>query len=323
MGAGVCAVIVNWNGGGQLARCLRSFDAVKRDDVAFGGAVVVDNASTDDSVEQAVASSRQLPLRVIHNRVNVGFAAACNQGAEAAAAAGAEFLLFLNPDTELRPGCLEQPARFLDDPANASVGIVGVQLLDGQGRMSRTCSRHPTVLSLIGHTLGLDRVFPAVFPPHFLPQQFHEGIRQVDQVMGAFFFVRRDLFERLGGFDERFFLYFEDADFALRARKLGQSSAYLATACAVHHGHGSSDQVKARRLFYFARSRMLFGAKHFGFAGGCAVAAATLLVEPLLRSARVLLTGRVGEIADVLRGFGMLWSEVAGLTNRPRVCGHA
>lgn len=323
MGAGVCAIIVNWNGGSQLARCLGSFEEVKDDDVALGGIIVVDNASTDDSIEQAEAFARRLPLRIIRNQENRGFAAACNQGARMAAASGAEFLLFLNPDTELRRGCLETSARFLDDDANGRIGIVGVQLLDRHGRKTRTCSRRPSVTSLIGQSVGLDRALPAVFPPHFLPQQAHEGIRRVDQVMGAFFFVRRALFERLGGFDERFFLYFEDADFAIRAEELGSETAFLSTACAVHHGHGSSGQVKARRLFYFGRSRILFSFKHFGLGGGLAVSAATLLVEPLVRAARGLTTGRPAEMRDVACGFAMLWGHVPVLLSHSRVSHHA
>jgi len=320
MGASVCAIIVNWNGGGQLARCLASFSAVAGDDVALESVVVVDNGSEDDSIDRAAAFSDRLPLRILRNSDNLGFAAACNQGARESAA---EFLLFLNPDTELRPGCLERPAQFLAEAANRHIGTVGIKLLDGHGQKTRTCSRHPSLASLIGNSVGFDRVFPWLFPPHFLPEHAHEGIRQVDQVMGAFFFVRRALFERLGGFDERFFMYFEDADFAMRAKKEGSAAAFLPTAYAIHSGHGSSDRVRAGRLFYFSRSRILFSVKHFGLAGGLAVSAATLLLEPLARAGKALLTGRIADLRDVALGSAMLWGNFPTLLSRHRECHNA
>jgi len=310
MGTSIRVIIVNWNGGDQLVRCLESFDAVAHDRVTLETVTVVDNASADGSIDRAEAFRDRLPLRIIRNRDNRGFAAACNQAANGSSA---EYLLFLNPDTELRPGCLEGPAQFLSDSANAGFGIVGIKLIDSLGRNTRTCSRHPNLASLIGGCVGLDRVLPSVFPPHFLPEQAHERTRRVDQVMGAFFFVRHALFKQLGGFDERFFLYFEDADFALRADKRGVSCGFLSSVCAVHTGHGSSGKVKARRLFYFGRSRIQFAAKHFGLPGGLAVCATTLILEPLLRAGQAVVAGRIADIRDVAHGWALLCANVPAI----------
>src|SRR5204862_212233 len=82
----------------------------------------------------------------------------------------------------------------------------------------------------------------------------------------------------LGGFDERFFVYYEDMDFAVRARKLGWSSVFLSTAQAFHRGQGTTDAATARRMFYFARSRILYCRKHFGEFGALAVIFSTLLL---------------------------------------------
>jgi len=313
-------IIVNWNGGSQLARCLGSFSAIAGDDIALESVVVVDNGSIDDSIDRAATFVDQLPLRIVRNLRNSGFAAACNQGAKGSVA---EFLLFLNPDTELRPGCLEKPAQFLADAANGHIGTVGITLLDGLGRKTRTCSGRPSLVSLIGNSVGFDRVLPGLFPPPFLPQHLHEGNRQVDQVMGAFFFVRRALFERLDGFDERFFMYFEDADFAMRAKELGSATAFLSTPYAIHSGHGSSDRVKAGRLFYFGRSRILFGLKHFGLAGGLAVSAATLLLEPVVRAGKALLTGQMADVRDVACGSVKLWGNFPTVLSRRATCDNA
>jgi len=315
MGTTIRVIVVNWNGGDHLVRCLESFAAVAHDRVVLESVTVVDNASADGSIDRAEAFRDRLPLRIIRNADNRGFAAACNQ---AASGSSAEFLLFLNPDTELGPGCLELPAQFLTDPANAGFGIVGIKLIDGLGRNTRTCSRHPSLAALIGGSVGLDHLFPAVFPPHFLPEHAHEATCRVDQIIGAFFFVRHVLFRQLGGFDERFFLYFEDADFALRAHQQGASCGFLSTVGAVHTGHGSSSKIKARRLFYFGRSRIQFAAKHFGLAGGLAVGAATLILEPLVRAGRAMVGGEIAEMRDVAHGCALLWANLPAILQHGR-----
>jgi len=232
-------VIVNWNSGAQLRECLQSF-AATLDDAVATRITVVDNASTDGSCE---GLETPVPLALVRNAENRGFAAACNQGA---AGSDAEFLLFLNPDTRLMPGSLSAPASYLQAADNAAVGIVGIRLLDAAGQVARNTARAPTAWSMIGNSLGLDRLLPAVFPPHFVTDWRHDETRAVDQVMGAFFFVRRTVFAALGGFDERFFVYYEDLDFALRGRARGWSSVYLATAQAFHKGQGTTQGASER-----------------------------------------------------------------------------
>src|SRR4051794_26360852 len=192
-------VIVNWNSGSQLKECLQSFSAVASDAVTVR-LTVVDNASADGSCDGLEGTTRTPPA-LIRNAQNRGFGAACNQGA---AGSDADFILFLNPDTQLAPGSFELPARYLASPHHQSVGIVGIQLADATGQVARNTARAPTPRSMIGHSLGLDRLGLAAFPRHFDEDWAHDETRTVDQVMGAFFFVRREVFEALGGFDERF-----------------------------------------------------------------------------------------------------------------------
>jgi GT2 family glycosyltransferase len=293
-------VIVNWNSGAQLRECLASFAAVAADAVTVR-LTVVDNASADGSCD-GLEGATHAPLAIIRNADNHGFGAACNQGA---AGSDADYLLFLNPDTRLMPGSLELPARYLQSPEHSAVGIVGIQLLDEDGDVARNTARTPTAWSMIGNSLGLDRLVPAVFPPHFVTAWAHDETREVDQVMGAFFLVRRSVFERLGGFDERFFVYYEDLDFAARARALGLRSVYLASAQAFHRGQGTTENATARRTFYFSRSKILFARKHFGAFGACAVIAVTLTLEPLAR-----MLARPRSAGDTLRAFGNVWREL-------------
>lgn len=295
-------VIVNWNSGGQLQDCLASFAAISNDDVSIASVTIVDNASTDGSADGLACPA---PLNLIRNPQNRGFAAACNQGA---AGSDTDLLLFLNPDTRLMPGALERPARYLQDAEHTAVGIVGIQLLDANGMVARNTARQPTILSMVGSNLGLDRLLPSFFPPHFVKEWAHDDTRAVDQVMGAFFFVRRRVFEALCGFDERFFVYYEDMDFAVRARKLGWSSVYLLGAKAFHRGQGTTDAATARRMFYFARSRILYARKHFGGLGGFAVMLSTLFLEPLGRLIASPRTARA-----TLRAFTMLWKALPSI----------
>ena len=297
----VHVVIVNWNSGAQLRECLQSFAAIADDGVATR-VTVVDNASTDASSEGLEAP---VPLEVVRNADNRGFGAACNQGA---AGSDAEFLLFLNPDTRLMPGNLAEPVRYLHSPDRERVGIVGIQLVDEDGRIARNTARAPTPWSMAGNSVGLDRLMPRLFPPHFVAEWAHDETRTVDQVMGAFFFVRRSLFGALGGFDERFFVYFEDLDLSVRARARGWSSVYLATARAFHRGQGTTEGATARRTFYFCRSRVLYARKHFGALGALAVTLAAFALEPLVR-----LAAAPRSAGSTLRAFALLWRDLPNL----------
>ena len=299
--ATVHVVIVNWNSGAQLRECLQSFAAVADDDVA-ARVTVIDNASTDGSSEGLEAS---MPLAVVRNADNRGFGAACNQGA---AGSEADFLLFLNPDTGLMPGSFAEPVRYLRAHENETVGIGGIQLVDADGRVARNTARAPTAWSMVGNSVGFDRLAPRLFPPHFVTEWAHDQTRTVDQVMGAFFLVRRSLFEALGGFDERFFVYYEDLDFSVRARAQGWQSVYLSTAQAFHRGQGTTEGATARRTFYFCRSRILYARKHFGALGALAVTLATLALEPLAR-----LAAAPRSAGDTLRAFAMLWRDLPAI----------
>ena len=304
-------VIVNWNAGRHLSDCLNSIRSTKRDGFEIERVVVVDNASADGSVDNI--HFPDLPLDLIKNPENRGFAVACNQGARVSAS---DYVLFLNPDMRLLFDSLQVPMQFMEDPENAKMGICGIQLLDEVSNVSQSSSRFPSVTGLLSQMLGLDRIFPGHFKGHFLGLQDHLKSGQVDQVMGAFFMVRRKLFESLGGFDERFFVYFEDVDFSFRARQKSWRSYYLVTTQAWHKGGGCSSQAKARRLYYTLCSRILYCRKHFGRASATVVVLGTLLLEP--GSRLILAAGHksVLEIRETLRAYLMLWRALPTLLRK-------
>ncbi|QCO19963.1 glycosyltransferase family 2 protein (plasmid) [Azospirillum brasilense] len=311
-------VTVNWNAGDLLRQCVASIPAALTGAFALELMTVVDNASTDGSADGLTADG--VPLAVLRNPSNRGFAAACNQGA---AGSRADWLLFLNPDTRLSERSLAPAFAFLAEPAQERVGVLGVRLVDGTGRTQRCCARAPTPGRILAQAVGLDRLWPGLFPPHFMTEWDHADSRPVDQVMGAFLLIRRSLFEELGGFDERFFVYYDDVDLCLRARRAGWAVVHFAGAEAYHRGGGTSDQVRDLRLFYGLRSRILFAAKHFPPAGAALATAATLGLEPLVRLAHALLARSPADARAVLRGSAMLWRALPRLLARKPAGGGA
>jgi N-acetylglucosaminyl-diphospho-decaprenol L-rhamnosyltransferase len=265
---------------------------------------VVDNASWDGSALGLDALA--LPLTVLYNPTNRGFAAACNQGARNSTA---EYLLFLNPDTRLFTNSLTAPLAFMECLKDQSTGIMGIQLLDSNGQVSRSCARFPTPGRLFARSLGLDRLFPWLFLSWAMTEWDHQESRVVDQVIGAFFLVRRPLFETLSGFDERFFVYMEEVDFSLRAMQMGWKSVYLTEAQAYHKGGGTSEQVKATRLFYSLCSRILYAYKHFRWTVATGLLLTALILEPVARVVFAMTKGSLVEVWDTLKGYVMLWSN--------------
>ena len=295
-------IIVNWNSGNWLRECLKSIISVEYNGFELSRVAVVDNASSDASVDDLKTLS--LPLTIICNPENRGFAAACNQGARGSTS---DYILFLNPDTQMFTDSLCKPINFMQQTENSKIGICGIQLIDGEGHASHTCARFPTPKLFFSKMLGLHRLFPKIFSTYLLDEWDHTDNRAVDHVMGSFYLVRRKIFESLGGFDERFFVYLEDLDFSYRAKKYGWSSYYLAEAQIFHKGGGASEKVKAARLFYSLHSRIVYVHKHFDWRLATVLTIGTLIFEPIARL--VLASARFSskEMLETLKGYWMLW----------------
>ena len=293
----VTVVVVNWNAGQRLRECVKS--VLRHAPGVVPRLVVVDNLSTDGSADKL----ESVPgVTLVRAGENLGFGRACNLGARGVDSA---YLLFLNPDAALDVGTLPSLLAFMDEPANARVGIFGVLLRDEERRVARSCSRFPTSGRLLARAVGLDRLFPSLGCA--MSELAHDATRDVDQVIGAFFLVRRELFEALQGFDERFFVYYEEVDFSLRAHRAGWRSVYFAGAQAFHAGRGTTEQIKARRLFYYLRSRVLYSFKHFAWPAAFAVLLVTLLVEPVARSFAALGQRSWSGVRETGAAFALLW----------------
>jgi N-acetylglucosaminyl-diphospho-decaprenol L-rhamnosyltransferase len=299
-------VIVNWNAGAQLQRCLDSISTASLNGAELLRVVIVDNASSDGSAERIQPGS--VPLFMIRNTINRGFAAACNQGARDSQAA---YLLFLNPDIVLTNESLAAPVRFMESERNSKVAVCGVQLLNGRGQIVPSCSRFPTPQHFYSQIFGLTHLFPDWFQESLMRDWNHRETRPVDIVMGAFLLVRQEIFATLQGFDEDFFVYYEEVDFLCEVHRAGWRSYYLVTAQAYHNGGGCSNQAKAARLFYSLRSRIIYCCKHFGWAHAAGVVLATCLIEPFSRMAYATARDGMREIGDTLRAYAMLLKWLA------------
>ncbi len=292
---------MNWNAGKQLIDCLDSLTALAAERCHIASVTVVDNASTDGSADRLESSC--LPLRVLRNDANRGFAAACNQGARGGTG---EYVLFLNPDTRVMPDTLDTAVRIMEMTQNHETAIAGVQLHDASGAVAKSCARFPSPSSMVIRALGLDR--GGWLRSYVMTDWAHDRTCLVDHVIGAFYLVRRQVFEALGGFDERFFVYLEDLDFSYRARLAGWRALYVAEAQAFHRGGGTSEAVPASRLAYAIRSRLVYADKHFSIGGRLSVRVATLVGEPLVRCAYATLRGSWADLGAVLGTYRLLWS---------------
>jgi hypothetical protein len=253
------AVIVTHNSAEVIEKCLEALAKV----APTWTAIVVDNASADDTVTRV----RSRNVRLIANQENRGFAAAVNQGVKAT---DANFLLLLNPDVALLT-----PIDPLAEHAIAAGKLVG---RDGIAQTGFTIRRFPTPLSLSFELLGLNRLFPWN-PINRRYRYFDRSMEEpgpVEQPAGAFLMIRRDVWSKLGGFDESFHpIWFEDVDFCRRAADAGVRIEYLPQVSAAHSGGHSVAQVKVGcRAWYWCVSLLRYAAKHFsgiGYRGVCAV----------------------------------------------------
>lgn len=233
---------------------------------------VVDNGSTDGTVERV---QEHAGVRCIRNEANLGFAAAVNQGARAAA--GADSILVLNPDVTLRTS--------LDSLIEAcrTHGIAAGQLTDSHDRPQTgfTVRSLPGPKALIFELLGLNRLWPSnpVNRRYRCLDRDLEKPGPVEQPAGAFLMVRRDVWASLKGMDESFYpVWFEDVDFCRRAMERGLRIEYVPSVKARHRGGHSVGALRpASRATYWCDSLLRYAAKHFSTAEYRGVCAAVLL----------------------------------------------
>jgi|GEM_PF-1322519 len=247
-------IIVSWNCLSYLQKCLRS---ILSSSLSFPlEIIIVDNGSSDGTVETIKLAYPQ--VKIIANQSNLGFPRACNQGLKVSSGT---FLLLLNPDTELNFDTLEKSVTFLEN--HPEIGLMGVKIKRPDGRIQLHGGRaFPTLFSLICNSLGLDRAFPSlkIFSSLDLTFWNHASSQEVDMISGTFMLFSRQVYEELGGLDERLPLFFEDMEFCWRVKQSGRKIYYLAETEIVHHSGASSTRAPSfwiTSLKYEANQLML------------------------------------------------------------------
>lgn len=289
-------VFVNWNSGCDL---YNSCVSVKNLHSKFiSNIIVVDNFSSDQSFE-LVKDLNEIIL--VESYENLGFAKGCNLGAQYAKS---DYILFLNPDTVVPNDIFEDCINvFLNDK---SVGILGVKILDNYGNISRSCSRFPKLHQFLIQIFALDKIFFSLGSR--MAEWSHDNNQYVNQVIGAFFLMPRKLFVELNGFDDRFFMYYEEVDLAFRSSLIGFKSFYLSSVFIIHEGGGASKKVKSKRLFYSMRSRLQYARKHFNYFEYSILFLTSLIIEPFSRLFFNLIKLRFIDAFETLVGFRKLYT---------------
>ncbi len=284
MSGRVGAVIVTYNSRECVARAV---DSCLREGMDV---VVVDNASEDGTAD-ALASRPEVEL--VRNRENRGFAAAVNQGI---GRLNTKCVLLLNPDAELTTSC-SALERELEEAGAAGGMLIGP---DNKPQAGFTVRRFPTAVVLALEALGINRIWsgnPANRRYRCLDLDLTKPA-EVDQPAGAFLMIRRDAWERIGGFDERFSpVWFEDVDFCLRLKAAGYRIRYTPHAVARHEGGHSVSVIPdgASRLYWYG-SLLTYVSKHFRAGQRRAVCSAVVVGGVLRMLAGVLLDRNVHAI---------------------------
>jgi GT2 family glycosyltransferase len=247
------AVIVSYQTRDRTSACVASLLACAQQFDGRLQIVVVDNASTDGTV--AALQERFVDdVQVLVNPRNVGYGAACNQGA--AACPEATHVLFLNADTVVRPTALTVLVRALHDDPQA--GIVAPVLEEDDGVLRRTVRGHPTPLALLHqHTaLRFLKFGRSAYARYKLPKSVQDaaGRLRAPVLNGAVLLLRTTDFRAVGGFDPRYFLYFEEADLCRRIGTLGLDCVLLPEPLVEHAGGASSSGMRDRALVWYLAS---------------------------------------------------------------------
>ena len=259
-------IIVSTNEARWLRPCLSSiFEHVGS--IALD-VVVADNESTDGTSEVVESFSGARAVRC----ANKGFAHANNRGA---LTTDARYILFLNPDTEVREGTFGELVEALD--ARPSVGLVGVKQVGPNGVLFPTMRRFPNALRAVGEAVGSERlpVRANWLGERELRMELYDEERPCDWTSGSFMLTRREALDSAGLMDERFFIYSEEPDLSLRMKRAGWETRHLPLMTILHHEGkaGISDRMLAQEAF----ARMQYARKHFSRSHQGAYAAALAL----------------------------------------------
>lgn len=261
-------IVLNWNTAEETLACLESiYSQSHRHAIEV---IVADNASSDCS--RTVVPARFPQAKLVVHSTNLGFCAGNNR---AVPGTTGRYVLFLNSDTVATEGALDRLVDFAD--ANVEAAIVGPKLLNQDGSLQYSCRHFPNLGTGFFRNTPLGRLLPKNhFTSDYLMSDWdHASVRDVDWVSGAALLIRREALEKLGGFDEAFYMYCEDVDLCFRAHEAGWRVVYYPDSVIYHIIGRASNKVPTRMTYMFHRSMYRFYRKHYA-------ATTPLLIRPLI-----------------------------------------
>lgn len=296
----ISVVLVTYRSRATIDACL---DSVRRCREQTDGieVIVVDNASGDGTL-QRIAERFPWAVRVA-NATNEGFTRGVNQGI---ALARGDAMLLLNPDAEFTPAALDR--LFAELEADPDLAAVAPALVDGDGRVVRSCGRFPNLWTLICDHLGPRRWWGGtrLFGGYKYGECPIDRLQDVDWASGAVLLVRRAAWDRVGPLDERIFMFMEEVDWCRRAALAGFRIRFVPAVQFVHHGQHSSSQVRGESYLHNLRARVHYFRKHHGWLAS--LAARAILLTGL--AAKCLIAGfRFRSVTIYARGFLAVWER--------------
>ena len=246
-------IIVNWNGGELLRRCIES--VMQYPPTLSWEIILIDNASNDDSLAW-VRSSNIPNLRLIENQENLGFGKANNQGFKLSSA---PLLFLLNNDAEVRAGTIDRLITTIQ--SEEKIGACGPRVLNPDGSLQVSVWRNPaSPWAMVMAALRLHRLLPKRFAGELLLGKYwdHARRREVNLLLGAAILVKREVIAEVGGFDERFHMYGEDLEWCLRIVRSGWKIIFDPAAEVLHHGGHAADQRWLNRDREIAKHQSAF-----------------------------------------------------------------
>jgi GT2 family glycosyltransferase len=247
-------IILNYNVRFFLELCVLSVqNAIQNIDAEI---IVIDNKSQDDSC--SMMKQRFPNVKLIENKENSGFPKGNNVGV---AVAKGEYICILNPDTVVAEDTFTKALAFSKKQKN--IGIVGVKLIDGTGNFLPESKRGiPTPFVAFTKITGLYKIFPKTFGKYYAQHLSENETGQVEILVGAFMFMKRDLYNEIGGFDENCFMYSDDIDLSYMALKKGKSNYYFHETSVIHY-KGESTIKDGAYMKRFQEAMNFFYIKHF------------------------------------------------------------
>ncbi|CAM2066856.1 Glycosyltransferase family 2 protein [Sulfidibacter corallicola] len=249
--------IVNWNTRDLLRQCL---DSIRAHGAHYDIQILVaDNASSDGSAEMVEGSYPEVTL--VRNPGNLGFA---KGHAPLFELSRGRYHVLVNSDVRLHPGCLERiEERMERDP---DIGVLGPRTIGPDGQVQPGCRRFPSLAFQFREALGINRLFPRHpwWNAYKMGDFDHGHSRDVDQIMGSFFVIRDSLVRNIGGLDTSFFMYYEEVDYCLRAKRAGFRVFFEAGAEVYHEGGASAAKVKVQTIRRIMRSMRHYYRKNHG-----------------------------------------------------------